>query len=461
MILVGSAAAKFRGAELGRPMADIDVIATPVEFETFVDVNKSTIGKVDIDHGHRARIFPKPGVKRRIIEIDFEDSTSDKLLAAMDHNMTVPLLNTVVQVAGFNSLYLTKRSHANLPGNFEKNLQDLLLLKKYVGAITEQEEAYYQQRKKECKNRFEKFRTSRFTMDLPNEDFFELSNHVRVFEHDDIHKAIAFEKGQPVYQRCKRDLDRAKIDRDMFLALPPDIRIHKPQEEFMVIGIERFYMHDRSMNQKQVYSRGLVKTIRDLFTGWFQDFCLDNIDLLARIPDHDFLSRFETAEKAGELALLEKSDNDRPVSLIDQAIQMMANKRYEDAESLLQTLLQGGGKDAVAFYYMGVSSFNRGDRISAEQNFRASLAQDERNWQAWNALGVVMREQGNSDEAAQCFRDSVGHKADFLPGLLNLGQILEQKGETDEAIHVFRLAQDINPHDDLANKAIDSLLKQL
>lgn len=225
----------------------------------------------------------------------------------------------------------------------------------------------------------------------------------------------------------------------------------------MVIGIERFYLHDQNLNHKQVYSRGLVKTIRDLFTGWFQDFCLDHIEQLARIPKHDFLTRFEMAKEAGQLTMLEHSDDRRPVSMIDQAIQMMSDKRYDDAERLLARLLQVNGQDAVALYYQAVCRFNQGDLDASQKSFRASLAQDDQNWQAWNGLGLVLRELSQHDEATQCFRDALERKADFLPALLNLGHMLELTSASSQAVEVYELAQAINPHDDLVIKALERL----
>jgi hypothetical protein len=457
MILIGSVAARIRGVPMQRPSKDVDVVCDRAQFDKFVEENKARISKAEIRHGHRAHVFFHPDTKLPKVEFEFEQSPSDQILCGMRFDKEVPLLNTPLQVASPNILYLTKRSHANLPGNFEKNLQDLMTLKPHVSTFSDVEMDYYNKRKDECRSRFAKFRTSRFSLDLPNEDFFELSNHVRLYEHDDVHKAVAFEKGKPVYERCKRDVTRAKIDKDMFLALPKEIQLRMPQEEFIVIGIERYFLHDRQMSKKMVYSLGLVKTIRDLFTGWFQDYCLDNIEHLGRIPKHEFLDRFLEAEKAGEIRKLKKSVKPGPVRMIDQVVGMVKKGRFEDADRLLGNILGQDPDNSIALYYRGLVARKRDKLDDGIGYLRSSIKADETNWQAWNLLGLLLVERREFEEAANSFEQALKAKSDFLPALINGARTLEKLGIKDRAIALLHRARKLSPEDDVVLRTLGRL----
>ena len=456
MILIGSMAAKARGIRLQRPIKDVDIVCDRSQFDKFIDENKAQITKTEISHGHRAHVDLHPSTKLPRIEFELEQSPSDQILCGVHSDLKVRLLNTLVNVASTNVLYLTKRAHANLPGNFEKNLQDLISLKRHVSDFSDVEIDFANKRKEECRERFAKFRTSRFSLDLPNEDFFELSKHVRFYEHDDVHKAIAFEKGKPVYERCKRDVTRAKIDQDMFLALPKEVQLRMPQEEFIVVGIERYFMHDRKLTKKMVYSLGLVKTIRDLFVGWFQDYCLDNIDHLSRVPSHEFLDRFLEAEKEGEIRKLEQSGK-APMRMLDQIGALMRQRRFKDADRLLGNVLGQDPKNPIGLYFKGVIAHQQKRVDEALGFFRASVEADAKNWQAWNRLGLVLIARGEVEEASRSFEQALEAKSDFLPALINCARTLEKLGIKDRAVSLLHRARELSPEDDVVLKSLSRL----
>jgi tetratricopeptide (TPR) repeat protein len=359
-------------------------------------------------------------------------------------------------------LYLTKRAHINVPVNFEKNLSDLLTLKRHATPFTTQELQYYRTRKAECWRRF-KQDSSRFTLSVSNEEFFALSNHIREYEHDDLHRAVAFTKGKPLFERCKRDLNSAKIDRDLFETLPVEDQLRLPQEEFFVIGIERFYMKDRSLPKRAVYSKGLIKTTRDLFTGWFQDFCLDNIDKLAVVPKHDFVGGFEEAERNGELRLL-KSRPDAEQSerkQLDRARQLFAENRLAEAAALFEAVLQAAPPpgEPTALHYLGLIAAKSGDNGRAEELIRRSLSIRDNYAEAWHSLGNVLRFQGKVAEALTPYSRAVEIKPDFFAAWANFASALEMAGQTDRAVQAYRKALRINPQHPYVSKRVQGLLQ--
>lgn len=66
-------------------------------------------------------------------------------------------------------------------------------------------------------------------------------------------------------------------------------------------GLDRRRRWERSLPRQEVYRRGMHKTIRDLFVGCFQDFCIDPIDRLVESPTHDFIAAFQAARHEGRV----------------------------------------------------------------------------------------------------------------------------------------------------------------
>jgi tetratricopeptide (TPR) repeat protein len=396
------------------------------------------------------------------VEFDCEESPSDALLTQLCKSEKTRILDSEAYLPSANLLYLTKRAHINVPVNFEKNLSDLISLKRHTSSFTEQELNYYKTRKAECWRRF-KQNTSRFTLSVSNEEFFALSNHIREYEHDDVHRAVAFTQGKPLFERCKRDLNSAKIDRALFGALPAEDQIRMPQEEFFVIGVERFYMQDRTLPKRAVYSKALVKTIRDLFTGWFRDFCLDHIDKLAVVPKHDFIGRFENAERKGELRLVKSgpgAEQSDPKQL-DRARQLFAENRLTEAAALFQAVLQAAPPlgESTALHYLGLIAAKSGNNTHAEELIRRSLSLRGNSAEVWHSLGNVLRAQGKVGEALAAYSRTVEIKPDFFAAWANFGSALEVAGQTDRALLAYRRALRINPQHPYVSKRVQSILQ--
>jgi tetratricopeptide (TPR) repeat protein len=293
---------------------------------------------------------------------------------------------------------------------------------------------------------------------IRNEDFFALSNHVRLYEHDDLHEAVAHDQGSPLYKRCKRDLSKARIDVDLFEQLPMSDRLRMVQEEFMVIGLERFWLHDRSLGLDAVYSKGMHKTIRDLFVGYFQDFCIDHIDQLLQRPAHDFIERFECALREGrvrdvEIAIPPLGDEHK------KAWALIRQGQLVEARRICEDLVRRGdfGGDPHAFFLLGLVMLRSRNLGVAEKCFRKCLSRDRKNALAWFHLGTVCRMLKKNTDAIKFLHNARELGVRNYGLFMNLGLAYESEDKPREALQAYRRALDFKGDDPRAQARLRAL----
>jgi len=430
MILIGSLAAQRRGIDLGRRPNDADVVGDAGEFAEFKRVNaRLIVSQEKLQDRETFHLHLKPGLPFQKIEFHVAETESDRLLLALATEDRVPVLDSVASLASVNALYLTKRSHLNFPNLWDKHFVDMLRLLTKVTKVS-------------------------------NEDFFEISNHIRTYVHDDLHKAIAFDQGKPAYERCKTDLSKADLSKNLFDALPYLDRCRLAQEEFIVIGIERFYLRDRGLPKQAVYARGLMKTVRDLSRGWFQDFCLDNMRALWVVPGHDFMGAFERAERNGELRPANPAENAKgSAAILARAKDLRKIGLFAEAEEQCRELLQSEPDNPAALFELGTIAFQAKNPALAEQSIRRCVEIDPRNWGAWHALGAVVRQRGDIKEAIACYRAAVERRPDFVLGQMDLGTAHESVGDFDSAIVCYRKALRLQPGQPVIKARLDNALR--
>lgn len=439
MIVIGSQALHLHGIHLRKSIDDLDLIGTPEEVDGFRARHAADIVSERTVHGHRHAFVMAPGFPFRKVEIDVEGSPSDAMLARLC-TQVVDVVGERVALPSVETLFLIKRAHANVPVHYDKTIRDIIRLKPLLGPLSEDQVAFYKQRQQECRERY-RLNRQRFSLSVPNDDFFALSDHVRLYVHDDLHEVVAFRPGEPLYKRCKRDLSLAKIDVDLFERLSPADRLRMVQEEFMVIGLERFYLHDRSLSPAAVYAKGMHKTIRDLFVGYFQDFCIDHIALLAAVPPHDFVARFEKAEAEGrlrkvEIPVPELTDEHR------QALQALRDGRLDDARRISEDLARrsAAGGDPHALFYLGVVLFRQRNWALAERMLRQSLSRHRENPPCLFHLGALCRITGRHAEARRLLEAAIDRGFRNRTVYLNLGKACEGLQAREDALAAYRSA---------------------
>jgi hypothetical protein len=460
MILIGSQALAAHGLREPGQVKDLDVIGTFDEVALLRGWLGERVQREREEHGHRQVFYLRAGEPWQRVEIDHEQSPSDQMLPGLCTRTTSELLGGPVQVPPVEVLYLIKRAHANVPVHYDKTIRDLIDLKPRLGEFSPAQLDFYHQRKRECQERYQ-LQRQRFSLSIRNEDFFDLSNHVRLYEHDDLHEAVAHTPGQPLYKRCKRDLTLAKIDTDLFEQLSMQDRLRMVQEEFMVIGVERFYLSDRSLPREEVYRRGMHKTIRDLFVGYFQDFCIDHADRLLVPPAHDFVAAFEAALREGrvrevQIVVPPPTDAHKAVwQLIQRGELAEARRRAED-------MVRRGDAvgDSHAFFLLGAALLRSKQLAPAEKCLRRCVTRDRKNAAAWFHLGWLYRLAGRHELAIRHLRQAEQLGLRQFGLYLNLGLTLEGAGQAPAASAAYRQALHYKPDAPLVKQRLAALEAQ-
>src|SRR5262249_3791015 len=184
-------------------------------------------------------------------------------------------------------LALTKRCHLNYPLKWDQHFRDYTRMVDHLGAPSAAEQEYYLQCRAEVRKRYA----------IRRVDYapFEPASETRgaPYPRADLSSAIAFDGSAPVAERHGIDARPGLIAQTRFDALGQDEKIALAQELFVVLGIEQRMMARRDLNKYAVYRAGLRHALRDLYAGWFQDFCLDNLVTLRFAPEHDYMTPFE------------------------------------------------------------------------------------------------------------------------------------------------------------------------
>lgn len=286
MILIGSyPMINIHGISLGRKPHDIDVVCSKEELAVFYE-NELKESK---SHDGKFHSF----IDDETFEIDTTENLSNKLLIEMSKDMKKHTLNGVEYfVPEISTLIAIKESHIRFPVNFMKNIKDWIVLHKLkeLYPYTEDDKKLLELRYNEAKQRnLDKIK--RINLNKPNDAFFNPAQELREFEHDDLHRIVAF-YDKPIFEMVKDDMSKAAISREMFENLPVEKQLRMIIEECMVIGYERF--GEQSKRYMTVYQMGFAFFSTNLCKGWFQDFLFDNFDKLYKLfgdNDYDFVDK--------------------------------------------------------------------------------------------------------------------------------------------------------------------------
>ena len=259
-----------------------------------------------------------------VFEVDGTQNISNSIFVNLEklyQKNNINVFGIPMRVAPLALLYSIKRSHANFDVHFEKTIFDVNYMQKnkmndpfrdisLMGLTLQEEKVQYylaetnninfiRARKHEAEIRFAE-KQNKINLNKTNEDFFKGGDNLRTYVHDDLHKAVAFMYESPMYLKCKRDINSAKIERDLFDKLNIGQQIMMAQEEAMVIALERFLIPGTITDQKIAFRQGLIKLTKDLCKGWFQDFIIDNFSQILDL-DINYYTKFIDALELGRV----------------------------------------------------------------------------------------------------------------------------------------------------------------
>lgn len=439
MIIIGSEALRIIAPQISHNVADLDLIGTKNDIPRIRRAFAESITEEKTLHNHRHTFFLKNQAPYTKIELDYEQSISDQLLSNLCSSKT-QLNGLEFELPSLNALFLIKRAHCNVPVTYDKTISDLIKIKPFTHNFSEKEIDFYKARKEECNQRYQTQR-QRFKLSISNEEFFK-HGYARQYDHDDLHRAIAFTPGRPIFELTKKNIGEAKIDIPMFQSLPFSDQLKMVQEEFMVIGIERFYLHNTSIDCKTAYAQGLHKTVRDLFTGFFQDFCIDNIEKLSKVPDHDFIQRFNDALINGRVRILEHQLPEIDIEH-KKIAQLVKDKDFNIARALAEDKLRKSNTsgDPHTCYLMAKILMQENKLDLAEKFFKFCITGDKKNRWAWFYLGALNQQAGKLNLALKCFTNAKALGLDSHNLYHRMGACYESLGFHERAAESFNQAK--------------------
>ncbi|KAJ3060508.1 hypothetical protein HDU98_003528, partial [Podochytrium sp. JEL0797] len=130
-------------------------------------------------------------------------------------------------------------------------------------------------REEELEGLFQRKPGDHIHLNVSNEEFFShsMSNMLRkrLFNHDAIHELICYEE-RPLYEKFKKDLKKANLDKRMFDATDLDTQLKLVREETMANALERFMLPGRVEDENEAYLLALERVCTTLTKGWLRDF---------------------------------------------------------------------------------------------------------------------------------------------------------------------------------------------
>lgn len=317
---------------------DLDFIATHDDFQEFYKIlvdkklvkscypltDKKIVVQLDMRRVFTATLqnhMLKPQTEFLEFEIAYPDSVAEKILEAelsynpksllLMHSFTreaVDLNNYRYRIASKEMLLFLKTSHRYLKNSphFEKTMRDIIELRK-VSTIPLNWRTLLEQREAETYN------YSHPNLNVVKKDFFT-SNVNYVYDHDSIHRAVAFLE-KPAYEFYKKSGADVMCDRDKFEACSLDIRTFGVLEEAFVLALERSQIpFDFKPNPDESFKIALQKICTSVTSGWFREYAWENYFRIMSLYNknkhpasgYDYVEKFKSALAQGKIEKYEK-----------------------------------------------------------------------------------------------------------------------------------------------------------
>lgn len=285
MLLIGSRAANHWFPNF-RTVRDWDILAEPEELPQLIAEMKPS----KFVHAKACKVGLYGGFGKCELEVASDKSSTEALLRLKSNVNIGTLFGRPLFVPAPQVLMAIKRSHVMCPPHWVKNIEDYHFFKQQekccLPLATEEWVATSLRGFEACQRQDAKVK-----LNSSNEEFFAKSNKAigRVFAHDDIHKLVAFDQdGIPWFIKLKRDVSKAKLDRDMFEALTFQQKLQVALEEVYAIASERrivpAVLTDQAYDVREAYAYALKRVSTTLTKGWFRDFMLENYPSLKDDP---------------------------------------------------------------------------------------------------------------------------------------------------------------------------------
>lgn len=197
------------------------------------------------------------------------------------------------------SLYILKLSHADYNIHWQKTINHIQLIKKYLRArghkdpILNNLPKEYKELLKELKDFWEitHKKKQHIKLNVPKAKFFTAAVD-RKYDHDYLHEAVMY-YNSPMYKRCLKDGQEVLLDKKKFDALSFEEKLRLCREEIYVIALERYLIpNDFKMCEHEAYRSALRRLVTTMTRGWFPTFIVDNYNSLYKM-DLNYMKAFK------------------------------------------------------------------------------------------------------------------------------------------------------------------------
>ena len=129
------------------------------------------------------------------------------------------------------------------------------------------------------------------------------------------------------------------------------------------------------------------------------------------------------------------------------AYELIQSGDYQNATSLLDTLLDQDPNDATALNFMGYIALQNGRDSLAYQYFRRALAEKPGHHAIWANFGMAAHEMGRDTEAINAFVKSAEINPDYAKAYANAACVLVQHSDWEGAEKAASMALECDPSD--------------
>ena len=141
----------------------------------------------------------------------------------------------------------------------------------------------------------ERYGQKRAKLDASAEEFF--NKHVkRVYEHDSIHRAIAFGSA-PLFEAILKEGSAVAVSKTKFDALSLEDKLKLVREEVFATALERQVIPHDGKNWRSSYGWALEELITSYSKGWFPLFVVLHFDKLKTAPFNYYEKMLNNSEK--------------------------------------------------------------------------------------------------------------------------------------------------------------------
>jgi hypothetical protein len=291
MLTIGSYALLAAGIDPGRVPNDRDYIGTHQAIQRRLEaICPAAVYPVG---GGRTLVARIAGGRIHEYEIAWPGTTSERILELTG------TLGDVNLYASPEMCLLLKLSHRYLRNSphFLKTRDDINLLRRRGVKVRDEWLPLLKEREKET------YTYRHPDLNQPKAGFFSRDGLTYVWDHDDVHRAVAAPL-QPAYRAYMKDGAEVACDRVRFEALALDHRLRGVAEEAMVLAIERSLVPYPGMKTPtEAFTYALQKVCTSITSGWFREFAWEHYDEVLAWYRNDgrgsYWARFEELAKTG------------------------------------------------------------------------------------------------------------------------------------------------------------------